>query len=274
MALSARLARVTDRSPALGFGGLAGTLPAEGGLVARVVTALGRAIIGGLIKPHRILPPEAELGLQFGVSRTVVREAVRVLASKGLLEVRAHTGTRVCAPEAWHRLDPAMLTWQSETLPKADFIRELFELRRMIEPEAAALAASRIDAGGIAELARAFQAMTHAGENVPAFFAADGAFHRALANSVGNTLVRALTSTVDVALQLSLELSLPAPRGQQRGVPLHRAVLEAIERRDPEAARAAMRRLIDDAEEDVRQSLAAGVRRARRGKPRPRAANR
>ena len=226
------------------------------GLVGHLVTTLGQAIVGGAITPGQTLP-EAELGQQFGVSRTVVREATRILSSKGLLESRARTGTRVRAPEAWHLLDPAVLAWQSHAAPRDRFVRELFELRRMIEPDAAAFAASRAGADGLAALAATYDDMRRAGEDEQAFFDADRRFHRAILHSVGNSLVQALAGAVEQALELSLVLSLPSPRGQQRSMPLHAAVLHAIRNRDAEAARAAMRDLIDDAELDVRHALAA-----------------
>ncbi len=226
------------------------------GLVGHLVTTLGQAIVGGAIAPGQTLP-EAELGQQFGVSRTVVREAARILSSKGLLEARARTGTRVRAPEAWHLLDPAVLAWQSRSAPRDRFVRELFELRRMIEPEAAAFAATRASAAGLAALAATYDDMLRAGEHQPAFFDADRRFHRAILRSVGNSLVQALAGAVEQALELSLRLSLPSPRGQQRSMPLHAAVLKAIRSRDAEGARAAMRDLIDDAEQDVRQALGA-----------------
>ena len=235
----------------------------EGGLVGRLVAALGQAIVGGLVPSGGTLPSEAELGQQFGVSRTVVREATRILASKGLLEPRSRTGTRVQPPESWHLLDPAVLTWQSHAAPQDRFVRELFELRRMIEPDAAAFAAGRISEAGLDVLAEACDAMARAGENHSAFLDADRRFHRAILHSVGNSLVLALAGAMEQALELSLRLSLPAPRGQQRSVPLHRQVLDAIRNRDAEAARAAMRDLIDDAEQDVRDALAAGARTAR-----------
>lgn len=227
------------------------------GLVGQLVTSIGRAIVGGAIASGETLPTEAELGQQFGVSRTVVREATRILASKGLLEPRSRTGTHVRAPEVWHLLDPAVLTWQSLAVPHEKFVRELFELRRMIEPDAAAFAAVRISEGGLDALRASHDDMRRAGEDQQAFFDADRRFHRGILRSVGNSLVLALSDVVEQALDLSLRLSLPAPRGQQRSMPLHSAVFEAVRARDAEAARTAMRRLIDDAEMDVRDALSA-----------------
>jgi len=126
----------------------------------------------------------------------------------------------------------------------------------MIEPEAAALAATRIDQVGLMALASAFRDMIAAGEDEQAFFAADSRFHRSILHSVGNTLGLALTGTVEQALELNLRLSLNAPRGQQRAVPLHCAVLDAVRDGNADGARIAMRKLIDGTEKDVRRALA------------------
>src|SRR4249920_2142636 len=113
------------------------------GLLGRVVNRIGMRIIGGDIAPAASLPNEADLCTQLGVSRTIVREATKVLASKGLLESRPKTGTRVRPPESWNLLDPDVLAWQWAAMPRAEFVREIFELRRAFEPTVAALAAMR-----------------------------------------------------------------------------------------------------------------------------------
>ena len=86
------------------------------GLVAHVVGALGRAIIAGQVAPGQTLPTEPEFGRQFAVSRPAIREATRILASKGLLETRSRRGTRVSLPESWHLLGPAVLLWRSAAI--------------------------------------------------------------------------------------------------------------------------------------------------------------
>src|SRR5438105_4910138 len=113
------------------------------GLLGRVVNTIGLRVIGRDLAPGTSLPNEADLCTQLGVSRTIVREATKVLASKGLLESRPKTGTRVRAPENWNLLDPDVLAWQWAAMPKAEFVREIFELRRAFEPTVAALAAVR-----------------------------------------------------------------------------------------------------------------------------------
>src|SRR5262249_20978382 len=227
------------------------------GLGDQVVNRIGQEIISRLLQPGQGLPNETKLCGQLWGSRAVLREAVRVLASKGLLRTRSRLGTQVRAAEAWSLLDPAVLDWQSRVEPQDRFITELFGLRRVVEPAVAALAAERIGADDLAALEGSYRDMIAAGDDAEAFFTPDLRFHRILLYAVGNSLVQALGETVKQALALNLQLSLQAPRGQQRAMPLHGAVLDAIRARDPEAARAAMTRLNVDAEERAGHALAA-----------------
>ena len=187
----------------------------------------------------------------------MLREGVRVLVSKGLIETRSRLGTRVRPPEAWSLLDPAVLTWLSAAEPQDRFVRELFGLRRVVEPAVAALAAECIGADDLAELEASLDAMIEAGDDPDRFFGPDLRFHQAVLRAVGNSLVQALGDMVNQAMEVNLRLSLEAPLGQQKSIPLHRAVLEAIRSRRPNTAREAMTRLIDDAEQDVWHALAA-----------------
>lgn len=224
------------------------------GLVDRTVEQLGTEIVSGRLQPGDRLPIEADWCVELGVSRTVLREAVSVLASKGLIETKPRVGGRVCPRERWHRLDPAVLRWQIAAGPDDAFTAELFELRRLIEPPAAAFAAERADAGFIHDLEVAFQEMTAGVRNVERFLEPDSRFHQTILAAVGNSLIAALGGIVGSAVDLSLSLSLNLPEGQVRALPLHRAVLDAIATHRPAEAGAAMRRLIDEAEADVRRA--------------------
>jgi GntR family transcriptional regulator, galactonate operon transcriptional repressor len=228
------------------------------GLVDKVVHRIGRDIVTGLFKPNDTLPTESALCEQLGVSRSVLREAVRVLVSKGLLDRKSRLGTRVCLPEAWSLLDSDMLSWLSSAEPRDRFVHELFGLRRMVEPAIASLAAECMSEADIKELADCHRDMIAAGDDADRFFKPDFRFHQIILRSVNNSLVRALGRIIMQALEINLRLSLAAPLGQQRSVPQHRAVLEAIRERNPEAAREATIRLIDEAEEDVWNALAVG----------------
>jgi DNA-binding FadR family transcriptional regulator len=157
--------------------------------------------------------------------------------------------------EHWNVLDPDVLAWQLDAAPDRRFVHELFELRRLVEPAIGTIAAERATDEDVAALEAALHDMAAAGENADAFLDADVRFHRAVLAAVDNRLMRALGTITETALTLSLRLSLPAPRGRGPSVPEHRAVLEAIRRHDPDAARDAIRTLIDEAERDVVEAM-------------------
>jgi DNA-binding FadR family transcriptional regulator len=206
-------------------------------LVDRVVQVIGLDIATGRFPPGAQLPNEAEWCERLDVSRSVLREALRVLVSKNLI-------------------DPDILTWRAQGENQDAYVTELFELRRVIEPAAAGLAASRISPAQLAELTRAYDEMAAAGEDTTRFFEPDVRFHRTILGAVGNSLFRALGQTVTVALDITLRLSLDAPKGQQQSLPFHKTVLEAIIRRDAQAASSAMLALVDGSERDVAEARA------------------
>ena len=235
--------------------GLIRSLSSTRGLLGRVVHAVGMRIISRELPPGTAMPAEAEWCAQLGVSRTVLREATKVLISKGLVESRPKTGTRVRPAEDWNLLDPDVLSWQLAVAPRDRFVREIFELRRAIEPSVAALAAMRATDQQLDEMAAALDGMDLAGDDGRKFIDPDLRFHLGILNAVDNGMIRALSGVIETALTTSMFLSLDTPRGQRHAVPLHRAVYDAFRARDPDAAREAMTRLIDDAEEDATKAL-------------------
>lgn len=238
-------------------------------LVDRVVQIIGQEIVSGRFPPGASLPYETEWCERLGVSRSVVREARRVLVSKKLIDIKARAGGRVRAMATWHLLDPDVLAWRARGQDRETFSAELFELRRVIEPAAAALAAQRIAPAELEELRHAYAEMEAAGEDTGQFLAPDIRFHHIIAGAVGNSLFRAIGEVTTVALDIALRMALDAPRGQQQSLPLHKRVLDAIARQDASGAAKAMCRLVDDAERDVREALA-----ARKPKPKPQATGR
>ena len=110
-------------------------------LFTHVVEELGSRIVRGEFGPSGALPNESVLSQEFGASRSVIREAVKSLAAKGLIESRTRTGIRILSPIHWNLLDPEVLDWRYSAMRPADFFREIFEVRGMIEPQAAELAA-------------------------------------------------------------------------------------------------------------------------------------
>src|SRR5919204_5787244 len=140
-----------------------GTGYPRGGLHGQIVHAIGRRILSGKIRPGELLAIPAELP----ASRTVLREAIKVLAAKGLVQSRPKTGTRVRPRQAWNLLDPDVLAWQQDGAGSPSLLRALTEVRRFIEPAAAELAAVRADTRDLAELARALEEMGRTAQGGP-----------------------------------------------------------------------------------------------------------
>jgi DNA-binding FadR family transcriptional regulator len=239
-------------------------------LFTHVVEELGGRIVRGEFKLGATLPNEAELGQEFGASRSVIREAVKSLAAKGLIESRTRTGISVLTPIHWNLLDPEVLGWRYAAMRPADFFRELFEIRAMIEPQAAALAAERASEAEIAEIATAYAAMEAADEPGNAAIHADLRFHRAVLAAAHNDLLLQMGNLIGVGLLVSYRLSSDS---FTVFLPLHKEALDAIAARRPAAASQAMTRLLSDthvfldarlADSKKRRAPARSSRKARR----------
>jgi DNA-binding FadR family transcriptional regulator len=209
------------------------------------------------MQPDQALPREAEWAEALGVSRTVLREATKVLISKGLIQSRPRVGTKVRAEAEWNILDPDVLGWRLEAAPREELVRELFELRRILEPAIAARAAEKASERDIVALAAAYAAMERSADDNEGFIGPDSDFHETIVRSVENRMVDALGSVIEAALTISLRLSLGAPGGQRPSLPLHKKVLDAIRRRDRAGASRAMELLIDNAQQDALKALGA-----------------
>lgn len=221
-------------------------------LFAHVVEELGSRIVRGDLKPGNTLPNEAELGRELGASRSVVREAVKSLAAKGLLEPRARTGTRVLAPIHWNLLDLDVLAWRYAAMPRAQFFHELFEIRRMIEPPAAELAAERAMEPDLREIAEACAAMEAADPSSDHAIDADLRFHRAILAASHNDLLLQMAGLIGVGLATSFRIS---TRSYTVFLPLHRRVFEAIRDRRPAGARESMEELLSGTREFLGREL-------------------
>jgi GntR family galactonate operon transcriptional repressor len=221
-------------------------------LFAHVVGEIGSRIVAGALKPDGPLPNEAVLGREFGASRSVIREAVKSLAAKGLLESRTRTGIRVLSPIHWNLLDTEVLAWRYSSLPPREFFRELFEIRRMIEPEAAALAAARATRAEIAAIGAAYAAMEGAEQTTNAAVMADLRFHRAILSAGRNALLLQMGNLIAVGLLVSYRIT-KDPFTVFLG--RHRQVLTAIEKRRQTAARDAMDRLLVETRDFLERHL-------------------
>lgn len=190
--------------------------------------------------------------LALGVSRTSVREAVKVLSANGLLEARPRIGVRVRAREAWRLLDPVVLSWHPDLAHDHALISGLIEARRIIEPAAAALAATRASPGDLSAIAEAYAGMESAiPHDVVACCEADLAFHRAVVAASHNVVLIGLIGTIEAALRASFLLTTSLMQSQANTLSVHRTVLDGIRARDAEAARRAVNRLLDLAEDDL-----------------------
>lgn len=219
---------------------------------ARVTSEIGLRIVGGVYAEGATLPGDTELMGMFKVSRTVLREAMRTLSGKGLLMAKSRIGTRVRPRSDWQLFDSDVLMWHAEVGFTDEFLNALGEMRLMVEPEAAALAAARRQPGQIAPLRACVDRMA-AGRSRREFVDADLNLHIAIARLAGNPFLPALSSLIEVALAAALTKSSPVdePGGAENSAAQHRAIVTAIEAGDAAAARAAMRVVIGE-----------GVRRA------------
>jgi GntR family galactonate operon transcriptional repressor len=242
--------------------------PAVGG-AARIAGKLGAAILGGTYKPHGLVPGEMELCRRFGASRTVVREAFKLLAAKGLIASRKRVGTYVRAREEWHMLDADVLAWRlrdGEAEPKLVF--DLMQARAVIEPAAAAMAARAHTAATLAAIDSAFADMERAAHNAALFAEPDVRFHKAILTATDNDVMTAFGALIEAALGIFVDVATRHPGAPAPSVPLHGAVLEAIRRRDAEGAHRAMMALLDRTARNVERNVASTVAGRRRRKPR------
>lgn len=205
---------------------------------------LGVLIVSGRYRPGHILDGEVEASEQRRVSRTAYREALRILAAKGLVNSRPRVGTRVSALEQWHLLDPDVLAWAFSGEPEPEVLHGLFELRTIVEPAAAALAAARRDQGHLDTMRRALDVMSLHTLNVEQGRLADKEFHAALLRATANPYIVSLTNGVTAAVNALTEFKQRIAPLKRDPVPDHMRVYDAIAAKDAEGARAAMTELI------------------------------
>jgi DNA-binding FadR family transcriptional regulator len=217
---------------------------------AAVAERLTLRILGGEYAPGRPLPNEAALLGEFGVSRTCLREALQMLAARGLVRSRPKLGTFVREPHDWNFLDADILRLRQRVVSKPEFLRELFAVRRMVEPETAALAARNATPDMLAKLEAAVQEMARGGgARTAETTEADVAFHRLLLAASGNALLSGLGACIEEALRASIDITSRPDTGSRFALDKHVAVLEAVRAGDPERARTAMVELLELTEE-------------------------
>jgi DNA-binding FadR family transcriptional regulator len=217
---------------------------------------LATEIVGGIYPPGTLFPNESELRARFGVSRTALREAFRVLTAKGLIVSRTKVGTRVRPKADWNMLDPDVLAWHLQAALSEDFVTDLFELRQMVEPQAAALAAQSCDEATLGDIEAAYADMVRYQNGSDDLIDADLRFHQTILEATGNHFIGALGGLIHTALVGSFQLGWESASFMQNDRLLqHRAVLDAIRDRNPEQAHAQMAALLRDSVDDVKRAL-------------------
>lgn len=216
-------------------------------LTFTMLDRIGRAIVTGAYD-DRPFPTEAFLANEFGVSRSVVREAVKMLGAKGLLTARPRKGTTIQPARFWNLFDPDVLRWLLERKFSLELLRHFTELRIAIEPAAAALAARTHDSEGLVLIEAGYARMVAAEAGDDDTLDADIAFHVAILDACGNPFYRQFRDLVETALRTSIRFTNRFV-GRTADLEQHHAVLEAIARRDPDAAGAAMAALIVDVQD-------------------------
>ncbi|MGN6620515.1 MAG: FadR/GntR family transcriptional regulator [Sphingomonas sp.] len=219
----------------------------------RIARDMGIDIVTGRYKPGDLLTGEVAASDELHVSRTAYREAVRILAAKGLVESRPKIGTRVSRMADWHLLDPDVLEWMFQQEPDPALLAALFELRRIVEPEAAALAARRRSDAQLDTMRDALRRMEELSLESEAGRRADQAFHAAMLDAAGNAFLASLTSGVGAAVAWTTVFKQRMGPLRRDPMPDHLRVLDAIAAEDDVAAHRAMAELIDNAFRDTAQ---------------------
>ena len=225
-------------------------------LHAHLVDALIPMIVRGELPSGSLLPAEPEMSARFGVSRSVVREALRVLGAKGLVDVRHGSGTRVTTSDRWDTLDPAVLAalraaGPSAGGPSAGVLHDLLEARTIVECEVAALAADRADAAQHAALEDALATMRASLDDPPRYVTGDSAFHLTLLRAARNRVLERMAQPMHELLSYAQALTDAIPGVLSRALAEHEAIAAAVRRRDADGARAAMRAHLANTQRDV-----------------------
>ncbi|HEV7253526.1 MAG TPA: FadR/GntR family transcriptional regulator [Mesorhizobium sp.] len=216
-----------------------------------VTRAIASDICADVFPVGGFLPTENELCLRYGVSRTVIRESLKILESKGLVRGRSRVGTVVCSKEEWNILDQQVLEWIGPRIFELDLLKCVLDARRAIEPFAAEFAAERATVQDVAEIERAWEQMRDAEGDVARFTEADVAFHAGLLKASHNQVFMQLASIIRAALEFSLYASNEAVDARGEAVEIHKQLVEALRMRDKAAARDCSQRMLDLAARDL-----------------------
>jgi len=224
-------------------------------LYEQIVQQIEELILNGQLKPGDQLPAERELAQQFGVSRTAVREAVKALREKGLVEAYSGKGTFVTngTSQAIRQSLDLMIK-----IGEPGNLAQLEEVREILEPDIAALAATRVEEQHLATMREAIAVMDRSRQDPDAFIEADLDFHLSLAEAAANPIILSLIDSIVGLLREQRMKIFCVKGGPERGQYHHKRILDAVEHRDPGAARQAMRAHLQQVREDSQSSASEG----------------
>ncbi len=228
------------------------------GLQGRVIDGVGRQIISAQYSPGQLLPRETELTEEYGVSRTSVREGMRVLAAKGLVDIRPKIGTRVRQTENWNVFDSDILRWHTEAGLGNEIMRNLVEVRQILEPAAARMAAGRASMADLKRINDALAAMVEHTHDRDDYARADVEFHLAIYAASHNVLLRQFGSVVADFMYLTFEVQQAASDDDdvfKEDAQTHAAVYHAIDRGNGEKAAEAMLHVVLDGKNALIRAL-------------------
>ena len=198
---------------------------------------------------------EADFSSLFNVSRSVLRESIKVLAAKGLVEVRPRIGVRVCPRSQWNLVDPDLLAWQCQAGVDDTLARDICEIRLILEPSAAELAAARATEQEILKIESAYRRMVAIGENNRAMLDADMQFHYSILAASHNQLLMQIGNIIRTGFLEGLKLGTRALHTMDLTLPMHERIAKAIRKHDTQAARVEMEQLIRQTARDCQQAL-------------------
>ncbi|MES2435161.1 MAG: FadR/GntR family transcriptional regulator [Pseudomonadota bacterium] len=217
-----------------------------------VVRALAGDILSGRFAPGAMLPREPDLCAEYGVSRTVIREALKMLDAKGLIVTRSRVGTQVADPDLWNILDPQIIEWHPPGALDQRLFDAILETRTGIEPLVAELAATRATLTEVAAIEAAWQGMKGAGADIELFTRFDIEFHRILYAASHNPVYRQIGSLIDAALNFTITATATlSPDERAEAIRVHHELVEALRLRDPRAARQAADNIVNLAARDL-----------------------
>lgn len=231
------------------------------GIHGRIVHEIGAEIGSGVLKPGDRMYDDAELSQRFSASRTATREAMKVLASKGLIEAKQRAGTFVRARDDWDLLDPDVLSWLSPENIGDALIDDLMEMREVVEPNAARFAAGRANDEDIQRIEEAYARMAASTQDIKAFYAADRDFHLAVIGACNNQFIDRMSSIVGTILALTFRMQGEVDVPLDLGLPAHLEVLDRIRAGDRRGAEKAMRATIGQGRRNLDARMGRNVRR-------------